>query len=423
MFSWTAILLAQLKNLKGPERNPLDHIITSFEEMMIASTPALGATLGPLIAGFLSDCIGRKKTLIVAAIPLTLGFTLTGFGTTTFVLCLGRFLNGFGSGIGFVVLPMYLGEIAKDCNRGKIVSSFTFFTQLGALSGFALGPFLSVKYYSLANILPLGFFFVVFTLFIPESPVFLAIKKIKDQANSNMITEQRSLEEQREISTETYYTNLKRLLRTKPIQKSLLIVVSLFSVQIFSGITNLNIYMQIILKAGKTNFLLDISSVILGIVQVIASFLPMVLVDSLGRKILFQSSLIGGAISMSVLGLYFLLQNFNYNLQSLLWLPLACILFGAVAFLTGLGPVPWVILSELFPANVKKIFYPNIVAMVFFLNFVCIFCFPLLYVTIGPVYLFWSFAGICFVSFVCVYYFMPETKGLSFEEIQKMLNF
>lgn len=330
------------------------------------------------------------------------------------------------------MLPMYVAEVSEPHNRGTLGCFMSFFICSGILFAYVVGPFLNVQMFSLVCAVPPCVFLVLFTLFIPESPYYLVAKDDKEAAEASL-KKLRSKsgssiqKELTEISTNVKESfankaNVTDLFKSKGLFRGFAISMGLMFFQQTSGINVFLPYMQMIFDVSGTSIPSDLSTIFIGIVQIITLLITAVAVDKLGRRILLLSSASGSLIAQVALGLFFYLQTHNYDVSSLFWLPIASLLIFMICFNLGFASVTWAILGELFPPNVKAVASAFGCSMSMLMAFVTATFFPYLNGSIGMAWSFWLFGGCCAVGFVFVYFVVPETKGKSLQEIQVMLS-
>ncbi|CAG9836629.1 unnamed protein product [Diabrotica balteata] len=167
---WTS---PEIPLLKNTTTSPLDHELSVSEEGWIGSFLPLAAAIGPIGGGILANLIGRKKTILIGATPFLAAFALNIFARSVFMFYLSRFICGFGTGIIFTAMPMYIGEISDNETRGTLGSFMQLFAVLGLLFSYALGPFISIKVFNTILLCIPGIFMILFFFFIPESPYYL----------------------------------------------------------------------------------------------------------------------------------------------------------------------------------------------------------------------------------------------------------
>lgn len=388
---------------------------------------SLGCIFGPLLGGYSAKKIGRKPTLLIAALPILVGFVIKAFASNIQVLYAARFLMGLGAGTNYVVLPMYLGEIAEDRNRGAISGTMVTFVALGVLFAYVIGSLTTIQVFSLICVIPLGIFLVAYTLYCPESPIYLALIGSDKRLKISVLKLRNKLEN--EIDKEIFEINssvqqtthkkleFKNIFGSKSVRRGLMLCVGTTFVQQFSGINPVVSYLQPIFELSAVRLQPELASAIIGAVQIIMTTISSIIVDRLGRKILLLLSATGIYTSLTILGLYL-----YFNFASLNWLPILCLIIYMMSFNVGLSPIPWTLMGELFAPDIKSVSSTILCVINFAFNFLTLVIFPILIEAIGLAPTFWIFAGLTFLGSIFVWKCLPETKGKSLEEIIELLE-
>ncbi|CAH1135590.1 unnamed protein product [Ceutorhynchus assimilis] len=425
--SWPSPVIPKLLS----EESPFGRPITTTEEAWIAAFTPLGSAIGPLAAGYYADKFGRKKALIASAVPMIIGFLITAFAKQVELYYVARFLVGIGTGSAFTVVPMYIGEIAQTHNRGKYGSSAGILITIGCTYPFSVGPYLSITIFSITCAVPLCLFIIVFTVFMPESPYYLAALGDYDQADKALrklrhkgsdiraeLTEiKQGIEEQNQNSA-----GIKDLFMAPAGRKALYISVLLVSLQQLAGISPLLSYLKPIYLAAGTSISPNISTLITGAVQISSNTACIFMVERLGRKFLILNCCVFCFLSMTALGVYFYLKDHNYDVVPIFWLPITCVLIYMVTFSCGLGPLPWAVMGEILPSNVKGLAAALTTTMSFVTACLVTFLFPIVNEALGQAAGFWAFAIFCLLGYFFVHFVMFETKGKTLTEIQRILQ-
>lgn len=339
-----------------------------------------------------------------------------------------------GSGGVFSVLTMYTGEITADHNRGKFSCILSIFVALGVFYPLFVGSFLSVQIFTLSCLIPLQIFLIFFPLYAPDSPSFLVRTQNTQQAEKALtrlrgITPehaQKIVRELQKIEKLEVKGGVAELFRSKGTRKAFVIAAGLLVLQQFSGINVVTGFMEnIFISAGGDTSpqSLHRSTSLIGAIQILTVVVTSSVVEKLGRKFLLLASTVGSAASIVLLGLYFILQRYQFSaLERFWWLPIACLLLYIVSFNLGLGPVPWTILSEVFPDNVKSTASALASGTCFGVSFVVTLAFPIVSQILGMAETFWVFGGCCVAGAIFIQFVVIETKGRNIAEIQQILN-
>ncbi|XP_062540240.1 facilitated trehalose transporter Tret1-2 homolog [Armigeres subalbatus] len=413
--------------------NPIGKVIVESEQSWINSVLAIGGFFGPFAAGYLADRSGRKITLLLSALVHAAGWIMLLTADSVQMMIAARFVLGFGSGCILVTLPMYVGEIASDKYRGILGSFLQIGQTIGILYVYCIGPY--VGYYAFQWIccaVPI-LFMVVFG-YMPETPHYFVSKGLYQQATlSLMYLRDGSAEEiqsdllavkqflQQEDQEQN--SNALRNLFTKAANlKALMISFCLISLQQWSGIDCILSNSELIFDEAKISLSADVSTIIMGVIQVVCCCVTLLFVDRVGRKPVLMSSALGLTVALVLLGSYFMMQQTGVGAQYISWIPLTGMIGFIAIYNFGFGPVPWAIAAEIFAHDVKAIGNTINVSVSWILDFLALRFFLLISESFGFEWAFWIFAIICAVAFFFTLFFVIETKGLSLQEIQEKLG-
>jgi len=397
--------------------------LNAYQEGFAVSNLMIACVIGALLAGPIADWTGRKKVLILCAVLFTVSAILSALPRSFTELVIARFIGGMGVGMASVVSPMYIAEISPAKIRGRLVA----LNQLAIVVGILLSYFSNWvlvdtginnwRYMLVAEILP-AITFLVGLFFIPESPRWLTKEGLEKEALDvlNVVAgaanADHELQEVKKSLAEKR-TSLKELLH--PSLRRVLIVGILFS--LFAHITGIDTIIYygpiIFLESGfKTDSAL-LASVMIGITNLIFTFVGMAMVDKAGRKFLLLVGLAGMGISMMLVG--FCMQSDMISAKwTLLW-----IMTYIASFAMSIGVVIWVYLSEIYPTRVRGQAL-SVATMVLWLgNVILTQLFPVMMERFGGG-TFYIFSFICLLAFIFTWTMVKETKGVSLEEIEEM---
>jgi sugar porter (SP) family MFS transporter len=392
---------------------------------------SVGAAIGPLLSIPVMDRIGRKKTLLIVAVPMIVSHLILAFTTDINLYYFSRLFLGLGVGCIYSVIPTYVGEIAENTNRGAFGCVMGLMCTAATLLCYTIGPFLTIKAFCLVLVIPPVAFFMLFGLFAPESPYFLlmmgkekeaklALRKIRNHFVDKELEEmKKNVEKSRLVNV-----NIRDSLNSKVIRRGLLIGCGLMFFQQSSGITVMISYMQPIFDAAGSTLQPELSAIIVGAIQLVTNFLTSQLVDRLGRRILLLCSLTGICLSHVLLGTYFYLKtnNFDDAVSYLFWLPVSSMILYVIMCSIGIGPIAWSMIGELFPPHFRNYASGFVSSFCLSLAFLLALFFPNIREIIGMAASFWIFALLSALGIVFVWLVVPETKGKSLHDIQLTLE-
>lgn len=377
------------------------------------------------------DILGRKNTMLLLIIPFTIGWALIIWPVSVVMLYIGRFFVGFAGGAFFVVAPAYIGEIATKDIRGTLGSCLQLMITAGILFVYVIGHFFSLNTFNvICAILPL--IFGAIFIWMPETPYFYVMKNRAENAEKSLKWlrgEQYDFnDELTEIQIEHDLINRNRTnwiaaLNKSSTKRGLMISLLLLLFTQLSGINAVIFYTDWIFKAANAGIESSVATIIVGIMQVVATFVASLTVDKLGRRFLLITSASIMCICNISLGVFFYLHDHKSPaLEFLNWLPICSLCIYIIAFSLGLGPIPWILVGELFTTEVKAIASSLSGATSWLVAFLVTKCFSNVRDMIGVGQTFFIFAAFSAICTVFVAISIPETKGKTFNEIQKSLH-
>lgn len=392
------------------------------------SSAIWGCVIGVLGAGYMSDKFGRKKVLILTAILFAISAVGAAFPTTLNQFVIARIIGGIGIGAASILSPLYISEIAPAEKRGMLVTLY----QLAIVIGINLIYFVNLliagsgtdewnieygwRYMLGSGIIPSALF--LFALFlVPESPRWLASKKREDEAMKILQRVNGSVK-----AAEVMNDIKKNLNEEKGTLKELFapglrkaVIIGTF-LALFSQITGINaiIYYapQIFKSVGFGTESALLQTVIIGVVNTIFTFVAIRFIDDAGRRKLLLWGVSGMVICLAGVGVVFYL---NLNSGPLL---LLFILGFIASFACSLGPIPWVIMSEIFPTKTRGLAMSIAGVMLWFGVILIAQLTPILLSEAGGAITFWIFTAFAAMLLVFTYKMIPETKGKTLEEIE-----
>ncbi|XP_025602414.2 facilitated trehalose transporter Tret1-like [Athalia rosae] len=422
-YGWSSPSLPKL------QANDSDIFLTSDEGSWVVSFFVVGTMFGPLIAALLVDTLGRKWSLLMTAVPHTVAGILLAAARSYWWFIIARCIAGVGSGMTYIVLPMYLGEIINDDIRGAVGAVVSQMMNAGILLTYCVGPWVNrMGLAGLGIALPICFSSIF--VWMPESPYFLMMKKRTERATESLrwlrgtkdvSGEIAKIERSIEFDRQNAGT-FRDLLTVAGNRKALAIIVGVVIAQQASGIGAVLAYNGLIFRAAGSNLDPSIDVIIVGLVQVLSGILCVFTVDLTGRKPLLLGSTFGSIVFLGGVALYFQLDVAGINVDSISWLVLASMVGYIITYSIGLGTLVFVMLSELFAYNVKAAAGMTTAT----LGAVCEIAVAKLYQVVADAWgiqaSFWGFAGITVFSAMFITLFVPETKLKSLQAIQEQFH-
>ncbi|MBA7578830.1 D-xylose-proton symporter [subsurface metagenome] len=402
-----------------------DHFqLSTLQAGFAVSSLMIACTIGATVVGALTDRFGRKKVLIFAALLFTLSALLSAVPRSFGDLIAARFIGGLAVGIASVVSPMYIAEIAPAHIRGRLVALNQLTIVTGILASYFsnwllvdIGPS-NWRWMFAAEAIPAGLFLGAL-FFVPESPRWL-IKQGDTQKALSIFTRVGG-SKHAEIQIRDITASVDKEEGTwaelfQPgVRKALIVGILLALFAHITGIDTIIYYGPVIFMESGVQSASSalLASVIIGIVNFVATIIAINYVDKFGRKPLLLIGLTGMGISITFTG--FAVQSESVGT---IWL-LVSILTYVASFCISIGIVIWVYLSEIFPTKIRGRAL-SIATMVLWLsNVVITQVFPWMLEKIQG-NIFYVFTFICLLAFLFVKYMIIETKGRTLEEIEEM---
>lgn len=405
--------------------------ITKDDFSWIGSIFNLGAATICVPIGILTDIIGRKKSMLILVVPFTIGWALIIWADSVAMFEAGRYILGVSGGAFCVTAPMYTAEIAESSIRGSLGSYFQLMLCVGILLSYVLGSAVSMFTLSLISaVVPLVFFGVFF--FMPETPAYYLKKGNVNAARQSYrwlrgpdYNVEVELEIQRDAMAEAslHQTSFTTAMRSRAAGKGLIIAFGLMLFQQLSGVNAIIFYSGSIFEAAGSAMDSNVATIIVGVMQVIAVFVSTLVVDKLGRRLLLIVSISAMCITTLILGVYFHLKIHKFSIaDDIGWLPLVAVCLYIILFSLGFGPIPWMMMGEIFAPQVKGIAGSSACLFNWLMAFVVTRFYGPLETEFGQNVTFWIFSVICGLGVVFVLLVVPETKGKTLEEIQVELG-
>ncbi|XP_017049850.1 facilitated trehalose transporter Tret1-2 homolog [Drosophila ficusphila] len=424
-----AFCLGAVIGWSGPVENEVksgdayDFTPDTTEWGLVGSLMTLGAAFSCIPVGILIGRIGRKVTMLLLLPPFVVGWLLILLAMHIAMLLLGRFVVGFCGGAFCVASPIYTTEIAELQYRGIMGCFFQLLIVHGILYAYVIGAFANAWWFNIAcGILPVVYFLMF--MWMPESPVYLAQKGKSERAEKSLkFLRGKDADVSAEMKTlatdnPTEQSSISSRLCRRVTLKGLFLSIALMVFQQFTGINAIVFYTTFIFESAGSSLEPRFSTIIVGIVMAIATVISIFLIEKLGRKVLLLISAFLMGISTLTMSLYF-----GFFLSSDIgWLALTAICVFIIGFSVGFGPVPWVMMAELFAEDVKALAGSIAGTTNWLAAFVVTLLFPVLNEQIGAAACFGIFCGFAVVAFVFVLFLIPETKGKTLNEIQAKLG-
>ncbi|ADE70498.1 MULTISPECIES: sugar porter family MFS transporter [Priestia] len=407
--------------------------LNSFTQGLVTSALLFGAAFGAVIGGRLADYNGRRKTILYLAILFfvsTIGCTISP-NAAVMILC--RFLLGLAVGGASVTVPTYLAEMSPAESRGKMVTQNELMIVTGQLLAFTfnaiIGNMLGENPHVWRYMLPIAAIPAVFLFFgmlrVPESPRWLVSKGKNNEALTvlqKIRESKRAKSELQEI--ESAYEKEAKMekatfkdLTTPWVRRVVFLGIGIAVVQQITGVNSIMYYGTEILKdAGFQTEAALIGNIGNGVISVLATFVGIWLLGKVGRRPMLITGLVGTTTALLLIGIFSLVFEGSAALPYIV----LALTITFLAFQQGaISPVTWLMLSEIFPLRLRGLGMGVTVFCLWGINFLVGLTFPVLLASIGLSTTFFVFVVLGIGAILFVKKFLPETKGLTLEELEQ----
>ncbi|XP_020093579.1 D-xylose-proton symporter-like 2 isoform X2 [Ananas comosus] len=397
-----------------------------------------GALIGSALAFTVADSLGRRRELILASLLYFIGALLTALAPDFAVMVIGRFVFGTGIGLAMHAAPMYIAETAPSQIRGTLISLKEFFIVIGMLLGYISGSIyvelVAGWRYMYATSAPLCLIMGLGMWWLPPSPRWLLLCAIQGKGSildtkefavrclcrlrGQALDDSISVQVDAILAELSYAGQEKAATLSEIFQgkclKALIIGCGLVFFQQVTGQPSVLYYAATILQSAGFSAASDATrvSVLLGVLKLLLTGIAVLVVDRLGRRPLLIGGVSGIVISLFLLSSYYtLLNDFAFVAVIALLLYVGC-------YQLSFGPIGWLMISEVFPLRLRGRGLSIAVLVNFASNALVTFGFSPLQALVGTGVLFAGFGVIALASLLFIIFVVPETKGLTLEEIE-----
>ncbi|KAL8216568.1 hypothetical protein R6Q57_023405 [Mikania cordata] len=430
-------------NIKSPTSSGVSwYDLSSVQIGLITSGSLYGALIGSALAFNVADFLGRRRELMVSAASYIIGAVVTSLAPGFAIMVIGRFIYGIGIGLAMHAAPMYIAETAASQIRGRLISLKEFFIVMGMVLGYVVGSLLvdiiSGWRYMYATVIPFAVVMGTGMWWLPASPRWILLRAIQGKGDMQELkgyaiyclrrlrgetTDNNSAtQEVEDILSELSYISeegeatLGEMFQGKCL-KALIIGAGLVLFQQITGQPSVLYYAASIFQTAGFSAASDATraSILLGLLKLLMTGVAVLAVDKLGRRPL----LIGGVSGIIVA--LFLMGSFYTYLNSVPAVAVVALLIYVGCYQISFGPIGWLMISEIFPLRLRGRGLSIAVLVNFGANALVAFAFSPLQALVGAGILFFIFGGIAVVSLAFILLKVPETKGLTLEEIEAKL--
>ena len=396
----------------------------AFHGTVVMGMALWGTVLGAIFGGIPTNKIGRKNTLLWIGILFFISALGSAFANDPYVFAAFRFIGGLGVGASTIAAPAYISEIAPAKDRGRLVAFYQFNIVLGILMAFLSNYLLndvgenSWRWMMGVQAIP-SVIYVLLIISIPKSPRWL-LSKFKNEEARKVLQIMGQEADYENMKKEIEIDNNNATLADDNIflKKYRTPLVLAFLMAFFNQLSGINAFLyyssRIFQEAGLGESTALLSSIGIGVVNLIFTLLGVFLIDKLGRKILMYIGSLGYIVSLSLVAMAFFFQWEGITVPVFLFVFIA-------AHAIGQGAVIWVFISEIFPNHLRASGQSFGSTTHWVLAAIIPSLIPYLFSTVGPGVVFLFFAVMMVFQLLFVRFMMPETKGISLEELSKKL--
>ncbi len=400
--------------------------MTTFDKELIVSMVVLGAFIGAMFSGRLADYFGRRKMLITAAITFIIGTGIVSFAVHIIDLIMGRFILGLAIGITSYTVPLFISEMAPANSRGRLVLLSGIMISGGEaiafLVDYALIPTHSWRLMFATGFIP-AILFLIGMLFMPATPRWLSLKGLKQQAMKVLQRIRQREDVAAELAEIQQHLHQKqgtwRDLFSKRIRPVLIIGLGLGILQQFVGINTVMYYGPYIFKAahfqGESTQIL--ATFIMGVVNTLGTIIAVFTVDRFGRRPLLIWGMTVSVCSLAIVGYLFKINSSMSHFLMICFM--VTYIFG---YAVSLGSLFWLIIAEIYPLRIRGLAMSFVAGVQWIANFVVAITFLSILHRIGPSDTFWLYGLMCLIAIAFAYFWVPETKGFTLEQIETNLD-
>ncbi|KAK8633741.1 hypothetical protein V6N13_014579 [Hibiscus sabdariffa] len=390
---------------------------------VFSSILTVGGVIGAACSGKMADRLGRRCAMGISQIFCITGWLAIVFSKDALWLDLGRLLVGCGSGVLCYVIPLYLSEISTKNVRGALASLFTVMLCCGKAVMFITGSLINWRTSALIGAIPCVLQ-LIGVFFIPESPRWLAktnapkvfeaaLRRLRGE-NADISQEATDIRLYSEYMQQISDEGFLNLFQKRYINQ-LTVGVGLMVFQQIGGLNGFAYYTSFIFESA--GFPSSVGSIAVAVLQILMAILGVLFIDKFGRRPLLLISASGTCLGCVITGLSFFLQDFHASKDLTATLVIIGVLVFMLSFDVGLGGIPWIIVSEIFPINIKGSGGSLVNLMNWTSSWVVSYTFTFLFEW-NSAGTFFIFAFIGAVGILFIGKLVPETKGRTLEELQ-----
>ncbi|XP_045493157.1 facilitated trehalose transporter Tret1-2 homolog isoform X2 [Colias croceus] len=427
VFGFSATALPQLKSPDSTIH------VTENEASWIASLSSVGTPIGCIISGYLMDNIGRRRTLIFTEIPLILGWILIAFAVNVPMIYVGRLLVGFGSGMVGAPARVYTCEVSQPHLRGMLGAMASVGVSTGVLIQYIIGSATSWNILAgVSTIVPIVS--LLGMLVLPETPNYLLTQNKEEKAEKSLsklrgstcnltdeIQKMVAFKEKNHVEPLKSPREIIKALMAPSTLKPFGILALYFFIYQWCGVNTITFYAVEVFEASGASLDKYSLTISMGVLRVIFTVVGCILCRRCGRRPLTFVSALGCGTSMTVLSVYLYYVQYwkDNNIQpQYSWIPVASIYLFMIFCTLGFLIVPWIMIGEVYPTQVRGIVGGMTTCVAHLSIFSVVKTFPLLKHALNDYGAFGLYGALSLAGTAFFYVFLPETKGRTLQEIE-----
>ncbi|XP_026681031.1 facilitated trehalose transporter Tret1-like [Diaphorina citri] len=435
-----------VQRLLQSKTNPAigDEPFTDDMMAMAGAVVYIGATIGSCFWAFVANKIGRQKTSILIVLPYVITWTLVCFTNSSTSLYIARMIGGLGLGNAGSIInaPMYVAEICTPRLRDHLGPFLMVFGCIGTLYAYTCGWLLPFHIFNYMNLV-IAIFSVLVTCYLPETPVYYLKCNELRKAKRSLIW-LRNYQEDNEEHLNALETDLKVLessflnrnsltpwrdLLIPSTKNAVLVGLGLISSIQFSGIAVVTVNAVAIFTSAEVNvgtpvkLAPHLSSIIIAILQLLSALGSVYIVSKFNRKFLLIVTYTPISFFLFLLGVFYYLKFINFqHLHHGALAPLVYLSIYIVAYYIAAGPVTYIVLSEIFPAENRNLCMGIVMFYQHILMGSLVRLFPVMKRNIGMFGCMWTYSLVTFIGVILIFLYLPETKNKSFKHVVQKLS-
>jgi len=429
MIAFNSIIISSLQEEQDPRLR-----ITFEQASWIPSCWAFAGIVGCVLGGWLSDIFGRKKIIILSALPFAASCVMMGCSTSVTMVVLSRAMAGLGDGLMYPTVLVYIAETSSKELRSTMGNFVNISFNSGLIITYLLSMMVTWRVLTWLTIIP-PILTILMMLLLPETPYWLAEKNRSEEAMEALAWLRNNEESQDEVDEIKEKANSEKnekifekifsklsILKTKMFWKPFLLAEPLVILYNCSGLSIISFYIVTIFQESGSSVNKLQASLIVSVWRLIMSLISSIALLKIPRRSLYLSTTLMILFSMAGLGSFIFFQSheeYSKYTENLGWVPLALVLLMFAGSQLGYAPITKLIMSEVFPTEVRS----TGTSILFLSSMVCLAVlsklFSQLVTSLGLYGTFWFFSGILCICFIFGYFAMPEHSNVSLGQIEK----